>query len=301
MRKKNKILMMAISSLLCLTLISSCLVSSIFSKYVTTDTASVSTVFKKWGVNVEVDVNDDLEYTVNGGTVTISDINIKPGDDFSDAVRFTITGTPEVKCKVQIGCNIVYVYKNNNSSTNSNYKYSNFRVSSDLASAPANDDKYFMPIGFTFAAPKSRTSTDYIIPRTIVVSPWREYTGINPSSSSSPLGMDTTEKAIANAIKGKMNGFDGSSSTDTAGSGGYYCSKSFTNSNANKIEFFASSGNTTTPINTFEFGFYWPYEYDGSETEIAKYDEYSNIIAANAKENEGLFTITYFVSVQQIS
>ncbi len=58
MQKKNKILMMAISSHLCLTLISSCLVSGIFAKFVTKGTVNAPITFKKLGVTVDLKIDE---------------------------------------------------------------------------------------------------------------------------------------------------------------------------------------------------------------------------------------------------
>ena len=299
MRKKNKILMMVISSLLCLTLISSCLVSGVFAKYVTKDTGTVSTVFKKWGVTVTADVRDDLQKYITSqsgaATVTIAGLNIKPGDDYSDALRFTITGTPEVKCRVKL--TVQFFYGNSEE-----YDYDRIKVVG-VDGVEASTDKYCMPVGFTFGAPKNRTSKEYIISNAYVVDPWREYTGKSPSSndttkpsSFSNVGMNSTEKLLVNGIRDKL---DGVTSTMTTNS---YIYKDFdpssTNSKINKVAFYAKNGDV--PINTLELGFAWPYENGTDEDTIAMYDNYSNIIAQKVAAKSEFITITYTISVEQI-
>ena len=140
MRKRNKILMMVISSLLCLTLISSCLVSGIFAKYVTTNTTESTITFKKMGVNVDVVVNENAlknlgatvtlpasnSNEVKAGiyNVTISGLPIYPGigadpnandsttNDvdgiYNNLVMFAFSGNANVPVKISIGTDIAY-------------------------------------------------------------------------------------------------------------------------------------------------------------------------------------------------
>ena len=123
MQKKNKILRRIVSALLCLTLISSCLVSSIFAKYVKTATGNISSVgIKKFGVTVDMvvdeaklkrvfgddyisaddlkkltaeeqkeakankvwlEVSTDAQKQAGVNTVTIHNLALKPGDDLT--------------------------------------------------------------------------------------------------------------------------------------------------------------------------------------------------------------------------
>lgn len=147
MRKRNKILMMVVSSLLCLTLISSCLVSSVFAKFVTKDTAIVPISFKKMGVEVGMTIDEAKLRSVLGdaacaanltsptqaeknagkvwletstdnqikagiNTITIRNLALKPGDDLTDFVVFTIGGTANVKCKMTVDVDIAYDIEN---------------------------------------------------------------------------------------------------------------------------------------------------------------------------------------------
>ena len=124
MQKKNKILMMAVSSLLCLTLISSCLVSSVFAKYVTKDTATATAVIEKFGVTLSVSslsATEQANYGVtvtdnstdnlkNAGvySITVSGLKMGPGDKIEDLLAFTIGGTPNVDCQLKIDTTITY-------------------------------------------------------------------------------------------------------------------------------------------------------------------------------------------------
>ncbi len=164
MRKINKIMMATVSILLTLVLISSCVLSGIFAKYVTSKTASSQMQFEKFGVTVnmvvdeaklervlgadevvtsaelvelkkvhttkealdaalegkvwvEVSTPDQIKAGIN--TVTIHNLALKPGDDFTgynqelgdeiyDLIQFTIGGTANVDCRVIIDMDFIY-------------------------------------------------------------------------------------------------------------------------------------------------------------------------------------------------
>ncbi len=300
MQKKNKILMMVISSLLCLTLISSCLVSSVFSKYVTTDTAGGTVAFKKWGVTITATPGQSLKNELgansntiknfnNGVSATITGVSIKPGDDFSDAIRFTITGTPEVKCKVTV--TIHFQYGNNA------YTY-----------IKTGTDKYDMPVGFTFGAldgnnnyvVKNKDNNNEVVYLTHL-GPWRTYTGTDPSTVGSSItahsmvAMNKTEWIYANDIQ---NLIDVTCTKNTGSGKDSYFHKTFDPNT--EIAFYADADNKAnkTKIKSLEFGFAWPYEYGNTPADVENYDELANKVASNTGSNN-LFNITYTVSIEQ--
>lgn len=122
MRKINKIMMATVSILLTLVLISSCVLSGIFAKYVTSKTASSQMRFERFGVIVEMDVDDvaleELGATVTKPSkdsdevksgvysVTVSNLALKPGDDLTDFVKFEFSGKPNVMCKLVLDVDI---------------------------------------------------------------------------------------------------------------------------------------------------------------------------------------------------
>ena len=143
MQKKNKILMMAVSSLLCLTLISSCLVSSVFAKYVTTDTATATAVIEKFGVTLSVSspisslsaeektqrgldgvtVTDNSTInmkTVGVYSITVSGLKMGPGDKIDEMIHFNFDGVANVHCRLSIDA-IVEFEKNNTDDKNNFY------------------------------------------------------------------------------------------------------------------------------------------------------------------------------------
>ena len=175
MRKINKIMMATVSILLTLVLISSCVLSGIFAKYVTSKTASSQMQFEKFGVTVDMIVDEAKLRSVLGAdcavnlksptqaekdagkvwletstpdqikaginTVTIRNLALKPGDDLTDFVVFTIGGTANVKCKMTVDVDIAYDIEN-------------FHIPMDKAKEFGwiFDDRecYAIPLGFSY-------------------------------------------------------------------------------------------------------------------------------------------------------
>ena len=118
MRKNNKKLMIVVSVLLSLVLITTSVVSGTMAKYVTSGSSSSSARVAKWGVNIEVDLDENFEKACgdgvkiveNGNSISVEIPNLKmcPGDDFTKAINVTISGQSEVKLKVNIECDAEY-------------------------------------------------------------------------------------------------------------------------------------------------------------------------------------------------
>ena len=97
--KKN--VMMRLSALLLVAvLLTTCVISGTFAKYVTSNDGSETARVAKWGVNVTAPTAD-LFKTDYDGTVTSSNSDelVAPGTT-SSLADFTITGTPEVDVQV---------------------------------------------------------------------------------------------------------------------------------------------------------------------------------------------------------
>ena len=120
MRKVNKILMATVSILLCLVLITTSVLSGIFAKYVITKKGSAAATLKKFGVTLDMAVDDealedagaDVEtaedfYKVTK-SVTITGLKMAPGESIEDAVKINISGTAGVRLKVVIEPKVVF-------------------------------------------------------------------------------------------------------------------------------------------------------------------------------------------------
>lgn len=114
--KKSRSMRLA-SALLVLTLLSTCMISGTFAKYVTSDSASDSARVAKFGVVVTAsgDLFDD-EYKGEADAVTVQtaakldasydpnnpDNVVAPGTKNEEGMTFAVTGKPEVKVKVDV-------------------------------------------------------------------------------------------------------------------------------------------------------------------------------------------------------
>ena len=114
--RKNK-MMRAASGLLVAVLLTTCIISGTFAKYVTSDNGSDSARVAKWGVNVVM--SDDSLFnttyqaddTKNGqitNSVVSSDTDkvVAPGTKEANTLTFTISGEPEVAVNVNAGMTV---------------------------------------------------------------------------------------------------------------------------------------------------------------------------------------------------
>lgn len=104
--KKNKMMRLA-SVMMVLTLMSTSVISGTFAKYVTSDSATDVARVAKWGVIVTATDSSvfSTTYAGTGGNTVVSsnsDKLVAPGTKNEEGVTFSITGTPEVACKVEI-------------------------------------------------------------------------------------------------------------------------------------------------------------------------------------------------------
>ena len=155
MRRVNKILMATVAILLCLVLISTSVVSGIFAKFIITKTAQTSMVIEKFGMrlivtpdttNLEnagatVNLTNQNSYKRDVIHVEITNLQMAPGDEFFDALRVQITGTPNVDIKFRMSCHIDY--------DTTQYKYNN---------------KSYMPLGFTMRFSETGNLLDICYP-----------------------------------------------------------------------------------------------------------------------------------------
>ena len=212
MRKINKIMMIAVSILLCSVLITSCVLSGTLAKYTSVGRSSASARVAKWGVNIEVDFSDEVKTLCKDAnkdgtldelvpvakdgvlTVTLPNLPMAPGDDFTDAVSFKFSGKSEVRLKV----NIDFIVQFNQAFTVPN-TVGNFEEYAIADNKDLQDNYVCMPIMFT-ANTFSKDGTAYSDYKT----PWKvnssraEIDMAIDSVISTKLGMNLTEKNSAN-------------------------------------------------------------------------------------------------------
>ena len=211
MRKVNKIMMIAVSILLCSVLITSCVLSGTLAKYTSVGRSSASARVAKWGVNIEVDFSDEVKTLCKDAnkdgtldelvpvakdgvlTVTLPNLPMAPGDDFTDAVSFKFSGKSEVRLKV----NIDFIVQFNQAFTVPN-TVGNFEEYAIADNKDLQDNYVCMPIMFT-ANTFSKDGTAYSDK-----TPWKvnssraEIDEAIDSVISTKLGMNLTGKNSAN-------------------------------------------------------------------------------------------------------
>ncbi len=285
MRKINKIMMATVSILLTLVLISSCVLSGIFAKYVTSKTASSQMQFERFGVVVNTVVDKEALEEL-GATVTLPDANsnevksgvysvtienlpIYPGiganpnandsatNDvdgiYNNLVKFVFSGKANVPAKVSIGTDI---------------EYSNLNLDS---STP------YLPLGFTCNAYNGNTLVE-------------TFSMGDPGRTSDSAGAANRANNIAKNFKDKFG------MTQDVN----YAYTTFQVSTTDNIVFKTKIDNTNTTdktesnktVNAFSEGIYWPFH--GSETNDAR----DTWLVQNNPDNASI-SITYPVKVEQ--
>ena len=309
MRKRNKVLMIIVSILLCLTLISSCVLSNIFAKYTTKSERSVVAKIEKFGVTVEAKVdpalialNDSLSADADkvvsddgtAASITLKNIQIAPGDDFSKAVHFKITGQPKVNVRVKIAMDLSYSV--------SKVAPDGFIVPEGVGGNTLNGDSpyYYVPIGFTFGAKDANGDykNDY------AAMPWRRLYHASLENEFYNGHKDLNSKGVISRMDVKVV-------KSTSSSLGYIY-QDFLVDSKSKLATIAfhpkdASGNVNknVSINEFDLGFMWPLNwtpadtgYTGADAIYCDYDEMSMYFS---EEGSPPITIKYTVSVEQIT
>ena len=279
MRKANKILMATVAILLCLVLISTSVVSGVFAKFAINKTAMVEKAkLKQFGLtvgvygtnssNADAGLSDFVTSTANGkgsynsGTdknegknivAVAKDFKIGDGDECKNAVKFKISGTPITAAKLNIKIDLVY--------TAANFKI----TKNDFHNLDANE-KYYMPLGFSFGG---TSSCGY------VAGPWISGDAVDISSDSA------LENYIATQLATKISGGDAYNvKNDVVGN---VISISITEDKGANILFDGTK-------NEFYMGFGWP--------DSSQYPEYAEISTFLAEQMSSM-QIIYTVWVEQ--
>lgn len=235
LHRVNRILTMAVLILLSLVLITTSVVSGIFAKYTLTRSIKTTLGFMRNGIKVEIEINKDFkyEYTVNDegvGIFKIEDLKLKPGDDFSDALKLIVSGSPVATSTLSVDVSITY---NDNSEPDSNKPF-------EIPTGTFKDiatPTYYMPIGFK-------------------VGTYNENGVYTCDYASTPYvsGDDANENGIEAAIENKIADFTDLTRTqkhDDASK--MYTSKQF---EVNKRIMFKEN------VSALGFGFDWPVSSD---------------------------------------
>ena len=275
-----------VAVVLCLTLVSSCLVSGVFAKYVTTHTAGGAVTLKAFGVTLSMALSDEVKTAAGTGKWTLTDVagsglalkatisNLKmaPGDEFFDALKVEVKGSPNVPVKVTMA--------------------SKFEYATDSFLTSSASDSYYMPIGWTVtytanATPDRETN--------LITAPYLQKT-------AEDLG-EVISRNLANKVFGQNNSTD-SKKKHLESDGFWRYNQTY-------------SRGATFPNNlkTFYIGMFWSYEYGSDVTPttsvnydnyspkmtIAQHDEIATKIGENAAKNANSIPVrfTYTIIIEQ--
>ena len=291
MKKANKLLMAAVAILLCLVLISTSILSGVFAKFVHQRAMDATMTFKHLGVTVTMsaDTNKSILEAAgatistevkNGksGTITISDLSMRPGVVVPRAVKFTFSGTPTVPVQVKITPTVKY----------KNFTTANLKVPANTIKGTNGsylEEKYYMPMAFTFGQ-GGNTAVDALSKSTnLVVNPWTESTNANDVSDA------TISNSIASRIKSERfgTGTEPNASVD----GNILTIGNFTSDITFHI-------NSATSSNYFHMGFGWELEHGNSAEEKDVYNKIETYITQRLPDNASI-TVSYTVEVVQVS
>ena len=307
MNKNNRIFLKIVAMLLCLVLITTCVVSSTLAKFVIEKEVGVPVKFKNFGVTMQVKNASKVESTLDAKSVTVTydAIELYPGYDNKNLVLFTFDGTLTVPATLKVTVNVelddevFYISKDA------------FPELGTAANADPRADAYNMPLSFnvgTVYEVGSNNITGVGFPTDWIT-----------SSSGSYL-----ETLIEESIGGKLRGsikIDTSKGTDT--NNDYYVTKNFAKNYTFKTPNPSDDGTSyTPPFGTkydsdsnfrfgcgFGFGIFWPSRLAGTSTQDQQYDIVETWIAnkiaekqAEAVKNGETYTpmkITFTVSLEQ--
>ena len=277
MRKANKILMATVAILLCLVLISTSVVSGVFAKFAINKTAMVEKAkLKQFGLTVGIsgtNLNNFATATSRGGSyssvneyteggdkkvVVVSlakNFKIGEGDECKNAAQFTISGTPITAAKLNIKIDLLYTA-------------ADFKITKNDFHNLGADEKYYMPLGFSFGG---ASSCGY------VAGPWISGDVVDISSDSALENYIATQMAEKIVI--------GDTNTKNKIVSGNVISLEFTE---DKAPNFTVEGTTTK--NVFYMGFGWP--------DSSQYPEYAEISTFLAEQMSSM-QIIYTVWVEQ--
>lgn len=167
-KRFNKILMMTVAILLCFVLISTSVVSGIFAKYVITKSAGATVSLKAFGVTLTVEgAQGSVSYSPSGSTsadavsVTVTGLQLVPGQTVDDVLKVTITGNGTTSSKPNVDAVRLKIKVKSENVTKFSVAKSAIKSATAVDFATAN----FVPIGFRIysgtAAATSTTTKDF--------------------------------------------------------------------------------------------------------------------------------------------
>lgn len=310
MRKANRIMLKAVAILLCLVIFTTCIVSSTFAKFIVTKSTKTEMTLEAYGVTLGLDVADALESActveekVNGNSLTVNLTNLKfvPGDDFTDSIIFSFSGTATTRIRFNIDVDI-------------DFDTADFTVPAGVGNL--TEATCFFPLGFTRDFDAYYNGNIYDIDPeadSVVIKPWSSINYSNYISegilhklysydfmSTNWITEEDIEEDIFDLTVTGSNKDDGSKDISLE--------KIF--EDGDDIYFNAWSwykdGVCTDKlsVNNLKFGFYLPYDIDVSDTSIydanLDYVQIENYLLNVLSNEESPIEMSFTISVEQVS
>lgn len=307
MKKANKILMAAVAILLCLVLISTSILSGVFAKFVHQRAMDATMTFKHLGVTVTMSAETDRTALVaagatistevkNGksGTITISGLKMRPGLDFSRAVKFEFgkqgeTQKLSVPAEVRITTTVEYDDKVHKDTQNAdktityyNYYVPAGKIIQSIASNGAityMPQTYFMPIGFTFSHDVASANGN----TNVALGSWTEDAG---TGTDSKVIASAISDSIASGVSGRIKNANTSVSKNTV-------TIPFAKDSA--VTFNINDG---TGLTYFHMGFFYPLDRTATGKDADFYNRLATYIAEHT-DPDCTITVSYTVELVQ--
>ena len=298
MQKSNKIILRVVAALLCLVLITTSVVSGIFARFAIKKSVGLNVELERLGVTVSLEVDQalydaaDVQLKSEGGqiSVTIDNLKMAPGDDFTDMIHFNFSGEANTRCKVMIDVDFDYNFDD--------------WVVWGVGGAPeeiydddgnlVNPKKAFLPFEFTC----NNSPTNATIDSTI-------FSNASSSSFMPFARLDDPEYALVySCVKNNLlddvtlTGIYAMSGSDSEKTD-MYLEKIFElDSSTKKAEIYFHRKGEAENVKTKDlyFGFYWPFEISGNRYNINAIQTW---LVTNRPDTK--FGFTYTVSVEQVS
>ena len=305
MQKKNRIMLKAVAILLSLVLITTCIVSSTFAKFVIQKSTKTEMTLEAYGIVLDLDVAQALksactvEEKVNGNSLTVNLTNLKfvPGDDFSDSIIFSFSGTATTRIRFNIDVDV-------------DFDTADFTVPAGVGKL--TEATCFFPLGFTRDYDAYYNGNIYDVGSnadSVVIKPWSSINYYNYISEGilhklySYDFMSTnliTEEDIPDLTVTGSNKDDGSKDISLEkifedGDDVYFNAWSWYE-NGVCIE--------KLSVNNLKFGFYMPYDIDTTDDSYDSSLDYSaieNYLLNKLSEENTDFSMSFTISVEQVS
>lgn len=275
MRKSNKIMFKAVAILLSLVLLTSCVVSTTFAKYVIRkSTGPITMELEKFGVEIELKSSEsnrlkkDVEKKLGDSLSVTYNYSMYPSIACDDAAKITFGGTPLVDTRITINFEL-------------DYSDENFTIYKTEFSDLATDSLLCVPVGFKLHKGDTMPSSapyGYLIPSATSTYDTRPYRARSAAQTEEDI-----ERKLAELI-----GF-----TYDETNGCVY------------KDFDADAANPTITSTTVLFGFAWTKNFDTNNAlnpnkEIPRTDEIGTWIAESFADGVVPITVSYSIKAEQI-